>query len=93
MTDERLIKVVDGSRKLGTCKFCGRPVEWATTPKGKNLPLQPNAIRLHVDVNTETRVRFEVFPASAVHIPRCPYWPKKSTPNHSVARAWAGGRR
>lgn len=93
MYTERVVTVVEGTRKPARCKFCGKAIEWAVTPKGKNIPLNASAIRLHTTRNPDTRVRFEVFGGNAVHIGTCPHWPKKSkTAPPTVARAWAGGR-
>lgn len=30
---------------MKTCSGCGKPIEWVTTPTGKRMPLDPEAIR------------------------------------------------
>jgi hypothetical protein len=87
MYPERVLHVVSGNRRPGTCKYCGKAIEWATTPKGKFLPLKAHAFVMRTEMNPDTHVRFDVLTADAVHMASCPSQPPRSP------RSRAGGRR
>lgn len=82
----RLVEVVAGPRRASHCKYCGRPIEWATKLSterrdggrniAKNVPLNPNALTLRYD-RTESGVKFEVLSADALHFVTCPKKPAK----------------
>ncbi len=36
--------------ELAPCRECSNPVEWAKSPKGKNIPMVPGSTQVHFDV-------------------------------------------
>lgn len=86
MAFERMLHVLAGPRRPSRCKYCGRPIEWATRLSterreggrniAKNVPLNPNALTLRYD-RTETGVKVEVLSAEALHFVSCPQKPAK----------------
>jgi len=67
----RYVYVVSWNRHDGRCKYCRQSIVWATTARGKMLPLNPGAFILEVKRDPETRVRYDVLEADASHIVTC----------------------
>lgn len=70
MRPERLIYVVVGSRRPGSCRDCGRPIEWVVSSAGKNLPLNPHPLVLRAHENAGG-VKFEVVSSNNLHFVTC----------------------
>jgi hypothetical protein len=69
---DRLIQILDTTRRASHCRDCGRPIEWATLAgKGKFVPIEPNPLVLNYVRNPETHVRFLVISANNLHFTRC----------------------
>lgn len=79
-TYTHLIHVLAGPRRASHCKYCGRPIEWATKLSterrqggrniAKNVPLNPHALTVRYD-RTEAGVKVEVLSAEALHFVTC----------------------
>jgi hypothetical protein len=85
---QRFLSVLAGPHDPSRCKFCGRPIMWATklsTPKrdggrnkAMNVPLEVNALVLRYD-RTEGGLKVEVYDARALHFVNCRKRPERST--------------
>lgn len=68
---DRLIQILDGSRRTSHCRDCGKPIEWGTLAgKGKYVPLEPNPLVLRY-VRNIGGVRFLVISANNLHFLCC----------------------
>jgi hypothetical protein len=68
---DRLIQILDTTRRPSHCRDCGRPIEWATLAgKGKYVPVEPNPLVLNY-VRNPGGVRFLVISANNLHFTRC----------------------
>jgi hypothetical protein len=61
-----------GIARRSRCRDCRKPMVWRTTDQNKQLPFQPEAKPVRVDVHPEKGTRFDVLPASALHARVCP---------------------
>jgi len=76
---ERLLHILAGPRRSSHCRYCGRPIEWATTaPRGKVVPLNPNPFVLRYERNAGG-VKFLVIGADNLHFVTCTKRPAKPT--------------
>lgn len=81
---ERMIAILAGNRRASHCRYCGRPIEWATKlsterrggghNSAKNVPLNPNALVMRYERN-ENGLKFEWLNADALHFVTCPKRP------------------
>jgi hypothetical protein len=77
-----MIAVFAGRRSRSHCKFCGRPIEWATKlasggkSKTTNVPLNPNAMVVGYD-RTAGGVKYELLDSAALHFVTCTKMPDK----------------
>jgi hypothetical protein len=64
-------------RKLGTCKWCHRPIVWVRTDDNRALPFNPHEKPLRQETHPRTQVVFDIFRGEASHLWSCKYKPKR----------------
>jgi hypothetical protein len=82
---DRTIPVVpDRVHRKGRCRYCRRPVIWATTPtrvgkRARCLPFDARPVPLRRERNDETGVVIEFWPRASLHVVTCPKHPPRPT--------------
>lgn len=89
-----LIPVLAGTASPGTCKYCHRRIQWATTaPHGKVLPFDPDVF-VATTTKAENGVQWEFWPREKLHFISCPEAkkrkdakrPRQTNPNEAAPR-------
>lgn len=75
---DRLLSIVNESRRVTRCKYCNAPIEFATTQRGKLVPIKPNPFVFRYERNGGG-VKFAVIGADNLHFTVCKNRPPKPT--------------
>lgn len=67
-----LIRLWALPRDSGRCKWCGQPIVWGTTDRGKPLPLTPGVAVLRQETDPTTGAVFDIVARDACHVATCP---------------------
>lgn len=82
MYRSHLITIVASSVRRGTCKYCSRPIVWATVASrpgqpAKDLPFTAPRPFPVSGLTAETGVTFEEWPRGALHFVTCAHRPPR----------------
>ena len=64
-------------RHLSHCRYCGHPVLWRVTTRGKNLPLHGHEPHPVQRWETANGVKYAAYSTEDVHFAKCPHRPAR----------------
>lgn len=72
MPGEHLVRLYEDSKTAGTCKGCQAPLDWYETVKGRNMPMNRDAVPRKSETDRETGRVVAFFSSDDTHWASCP---------------------